>query len=75
MSTILRAFSRRSLSWRFAREFEEWKNNKPPVGSSRLIPIEDIMDAVGLGEHKNEILDELRMSNAVASFFEQEAAK
>lgn len=36
----------------------EWKDNAPPPGSSRPIPVRDILQAVGHGEHQEAILEE-----------------
>jgi uncharacterized phage-associated protein len=47
----------------------EWKKNEPEKGSSRLIPLGDIIDAVGMGDHKNEILQDLRQRASVSRFF------
>lgn len=49
-------------------EFEEWKKNQPEPGTSRAIPMEDIIDAVGLTHMKDDILrdiEETRKLNAV----------
>lgn len=56
-------------------DFEEWRDNEPPEGSSKLIPIGAIIDAVGLGEDKNAIIAELRSHSAVSKFFEEEGAR
>jgi hypothetical protein len=51
-------------------EFQEWKNNQPEAGGPKAkpIPMEDIIDAVGLTYMKTEILrdiEETRKLNAV----------
>lgn len=50
-------------TWKLAdktHEFEEWLQNKPPIGSSKTIPLGQIIDAVGLTERKQEIIDDLQ---------------
>lgn len=42
-------------------EYKEYKDNKPIQKSSKPIPIADIINAVGHGEFKDEILNDLRM--------------
>lgn len=32
----------------YTHEFQEWQKNKPPEGSSRPIPLEDILEALGM---------------------------
>lgn len=53
-----------------AREMPEWRKNKPDQGSSRLIPLGDIIDAVGMSAHKEEILADLRQRQSVNEFFD-----
>ncbi len=49
--------------------FEEWKRNQPRPGSSKAIPMEDIIDAVGLGYMKDEILREIEETRKLNSVF------
>jgi uncharacterized phage-associated protein len=51
-------------------DFEEWQKNKPPKGSSRPIPIGDIIDAVGRSDDKDEIVRDLNEKSAYDRFFE-----
>lgn len=39
-------------------EYPEWKKNQPSGGTTKEIPTADILDAVGMSEHKDEILRE-----------------
>jgi len=51
-------------------DFEEWKKHWQP-GTSRTIPLEDIIDAVGRGGDKAAILSDLRDDLAFDQFFER----
>ncbi len=58
-------------TWRLAdltHEFEEWIKNKPHPGSSRPIPIGEIIDAIGL-ENKQSIIEEMRDKAAMDRLF------
>ncbi len=52
-------------------EYPEWIRNQPVNGAPREISLEDILDAVGLSEHKEEILSEVdsyaRVERALAA--------
>lgn len=50
-------------------EFEEWQKNQPKPGSSKAIPMEDIIDAVGLAHMKDEILREIEETKKLNSVF------
>ena len=51
-------------------EFKEYKDNKPDQNSSRPIPIADIINAVGQGEFKDEILNDLRIKAKIDGLVE-----
>ncbi len=51
-------------------DFQEWKANKPPRGSSRPIPLGDILDAAGRSDEKAAILAELEEKAAYDRFFQ-----
>jgi uncharacterized phage-associated protein len=51
-------------------DFEEWKKHWQQ-GTSRTIPLEDIIDAVGRGDDKAAILSDLRDDLAFDQFFER----
>ena len=51
-------------------EFAEWKSNQPAKGSSRPIPIGDIIDAVGRTEDKAAIVADLQERAAYDRFFQ-----
>jgi uncharacterized phage-associated protein len=40
--------------------FAEWAKNRPPAGSSRRIPLEDILEAIGLAAAVPRITEELQ---------------
>ena len=44
----------------YTHEFSEWLKNKPAKGSKRDIPLDDLLDAAGLGAVKRQLLDDLR---------------
>lgn len=52
--------------------FDEWKKNYPNLGedTSRLIPLEDVIDAVGRAADKASILQDLGDDEAFDGFFE-----
>ncbi len=59
-------------SWELAEEthnFPEWEKNKPPKGSSRLIPLGAILDALNLADRKDEIIADLQEKAAADQFF------
>ncbi len=59
-------------TWQLAdktHEFAEWGKNKPPAGSSKLIPLGDIIEALGLADKKNEIIDDLQDKAAFDRLF------
>jgi len=49
-------------------QFEEWKRNYRE-GTSTAIPLEDIIEAVGRGDDRDEILDEARQSRELDKLF------
>src|SRR5665213_3651998 len=40
----------------FTHTFEEWKKNIPPAGSSKRIPIDDVLAATGLSHLKDQLV-------------------
>lgn len=50
-------------------QFEEWRRNKPQERSSRPIPLEDILDAVGRSADKHAIIQEASDAAAFDRFF------
>lgn len=59
-------------TWQLAdktHEFAEWQNNKPPKGSSRPIPLAAIIDALGLADKKQDIIDDLQDKAAFDRLF------
>ncbi len=44
----------------YTHAFPEWVKNRPPKGSSRTIPVDDLLDAIGLGPAKQQLLEDLR---------------
>jgi uncharacterized phage-associated protein len=59
-------------------EFEEWQRNQPPAGSSRWIPLDDILAALHLEESKQRIVeameDDAAFDAALASVRGKKAA-
>ena len=50
---------------RETHKFPEWKNNEPAPGSSKPIPVEDVLDALGItGEDAQEIIWEQKSHDA-----------
>jgi hypothetical protein len=45
--------------------FEEWIKNRPPVGSRKPIPLDDILLALGMLEYKDDLQKNARDSAAV----------
>jgi uncharacterized phage-associated protein len=52
-------------------QFDEWIANRPAPGSCRPIPIGDIIDAVGMSQHKESIIRDLQTKAASERFFEE----
>jgi uncharacterized phage-associated protein len=50
--------------------YPEYQRNEPAAGSSRPIPITDILDAVGMGEFKDKILEDLKTKAQLDEFVE-----
>ncbi|MCH8153266.1 MAG: SocA family protein [Planctomycetes bacterium] len=50
-------------------QFEEWRRNKPQEKSSRPIPLEDILDAVGRSADKHAIIQDASDAAAFDRFF------
>jgi uncharacterized phage-associated protein len=44
----------------YTHTFPEWTKNRPSAGSSNSIPIEDILEATGMSEYKDDLLEEGR---------------
>ncbi len=50
--------------------FDEWVRNKPPQGSSKTIPLDDVLQALNLTQHKERIEAEAK----AAAAFDREIA-
>ena len=50
--------------------FEEWLKNRPDAGRSRTIPIQDLLQAVGLGADADEILEGAREHRRVRAILD-----
>lgn len=57
---------------RHTHELEEWKRNDPG-SSSKPIPLRDILDAVGLGDRADEIINEAAKQTEFDAFFAKHA--
>lgn len=56
-------------------KFGEWTKNKPPKGSSAIIPISDVLSAVGVGyEDAKAILEEAATQRRIDTFFTRNKA-
>jgi uncharacterized phage-associated protein len=53
----------------YTHTFEEWQKNKPPKGSSKRIPLDDVLAATGRLDQKASLLEEERRQHRVESFF------
>jgi hypothetical protein len=51
----------------YTHSFPEWLKNKPPKGSRRDIPVEDLLAATGLTAVKEQVLRDLRAESDAAS--------
>jgi uncharacterized phage-associated protein len=40
----------------FTHQFPEWLKNRPPGNGRNTIPFDDLLDAIGMLSHKNELL-------------------
>jgi uncharacterized phage-associated protein len=47
--------------------FKEWKKNKPPAGSRKPIPLDDVLDALDMLAHKDQLQKNARESASVHS--------
>jgi uncharacterized phage-associated protein len=54
-------------------QFQEWIDNRPMPGSSKSIPIESILDAVGMSQQKEEIMADLQEKAVYDQFFARSA--
>ncbi len=50
-------------------EFQEVQKNKPPKGSRTILPLEDVLDAVGLQDKATGIIEEARSAARIAKAF------
>jgi uncharacterized phage-associated protein len=53
----------------FTHTFPEWIKNKPANNSSKPIPLDDVLEAVGLISHKQELIQAARGVAAVHQLF------
>lgn len=50
-------------------QFAEWEKNRPPKGSSRPIPLDDVLGAVGLLDRKDDLMATKRAREIADSAF------
>jgi uncharacterized phage-associated protein len=51
------------------REYTEWRKNVPAEGSSKEIPLDDLLEATGMLANKDALLDRERAESAAARVF------
>lgn len=51
------------------RQYPEWRKNAPPEGSSKAIPLDDLLDATGMLANKHALLDRERAESAASQVF------
>lgn len=49
----------------YTHGFPEWQKNRPPAKSSKPIPLDDLLDALGLADRKQELLSVERAEAAL----------
>ena len=52
-----------------ARYIEEWKKNRPQGGSSRRIPLEDVLDALGLATYRERVETDIHEERELDQLF------
>ena len=54
----------------YTHQFDEWQKNKPPKGSCQPIPLEDLLEAVGMAQHKESLVNDAYRLRTVARLLE-----
>ncbi len=53
----------------YTHAFEEWKKNKPEEGSSRPIPLEDVLEALSLTQYRERVEKDIREEHELDQLF------